>query len=347
MITGNPFSPALLSQRVSVIICAYTEERWTELTEALASMSQQSRQPDEVIVVIDYNLRLLARTQSAFPRHTVLANTDVRGLSGARNTGIRAASGDILAFMDEDAVAEPDWLERLLNAYQDPQVIGVGGAIQPWWVQGKPAWFPEEFNWVVGCTYRGMPVITAPVRNLIGCNMSFRREVFERAGAFTNGMGRIGKRPLGCEETELCIRATQKLPGRYFLYAPQAVVRHRVPSSRATWTYFFSRCYSEGLSKAQVAQLVGAQQGLSNERTYTFETLPKGVLANLGQGLRGHWAGFAGAFAIIAGLLVTTWGYLVGKLLRRGSQRGKAVVAISGAELLPTRDLPANKVTEE
>lgn len=300
---------------VSVVVCAYTEQRWDMLVAAVASLQRQTVQPREIIVVIDDNASLFARATVQFPDIHVIANREVRGLSGARNSGIAIAQGAVIAFMDEDAVAEPTWLEQLMASYQEGHIMGVGGAIIPKWDGGRPAWFPSEFHWVVGCTYRGMPTTTAPIRNLIGCNMSFRRELFMQVGGFRHGMGRIGKNPLGCEETELCIRAQQRWPERTLRYEPQARVHHHVSEERATWRYLSARCYAEGLSKAQVSQLVGANDGLSSEWQYTVQTLPSGVL----QGVidlvyRGDSGGIGRATAIILGLAVTTAGYLRGRL---------------------------------
>jgi hypothetical protein len=216
--------------------------------------------------------------------------------------------------MDEDAIAAPDWLAQLQNGYRDPDVIGVGGSILPMWLGGRPAWFPEEFNWVVGCTYRGMPESAAPVRNLIGCNMSFRRDVFTVVGGFRSGIGRVGAHPVGCEETELCIRAARAFDGAHFLYQPLARVQHRVPANRATWRYFRTRCYFEGRSKALVTALQGNRAGLATERAYTQKTLPLGVWQGIQSGFKGEPAGLARSAAIVAGLAITTAGYLTGKL---------------------------------
>lgn len=308
------------SLTLSVIICAYTEERWDDLLAVVAAIRAQTLAPDEVIVVIDHNPRLFARSQAQFqgldrPPVRLLENQEQRGLSGARNTGIAAAGGEVLAFIDEDAVPESDWLERLSQCYQDGQVIGAGGAIEPVWEGGRPAWFPREFDWVVGCTYLGMPELVSPVRNLIGCNMSFRREVFERSGGFLSGMGRIGKYPAGCEETELCIRASQEMRQGLFVYQPAARVRHRVPAARRGWAYFRARCYAEGLSKALVTRAVGSQAGLASERAYTLRTLPRGFFLGLGDALwRKDFSGLARAAAIFAGLTITGAGYLRGRV---------------------------------
>lgn len=299
---------------VSVVVCAYTEERWDDLLRCVAALRAQTAPPDEIVVVIDHNERLYTRALEALTGVHVIENSDARGLSGARNSGILQTSGEAIAFIDEDAVANVDWLECLRDGYQNPSVVGVGGAITPAWETGRPRWFPEEFDWVVGCTYRGMPTVAVPVRNLIGCNMSFRRTVFTEIGGFRNGIGRIGVLPVGCEETELCIRVRQAWPQSILLYEPRAGVRHRVPQQRGAWRYFRARCYAEGLSKALVAQLVGTADGLASERTYTLRTLPQGVVHSLTSfWRRADMAGPARAAAIVAGLAITTAGYARGR----------------------------------
>lgn len=300
----------------SVVICAYTQERWNKLVAAVQAVQAQTVPAWEIIVVVDHNPDLWQRVLQSIPGVIALENVEQRGLSGARNTGVKAARGEAVAFTDEDAVPAMDWLERLNQGYADPCVLGVGGAIEPVWSIGRPGWFPEEFDWVVGCTYQGMPPVTAPVRNLIGCNMSFRREVFDAIGGFQHGIGRIGAHPVGCEETELCIRIHRYWPGAILVYEPSARVFHHVPSTRGTWHYFYSRCYYEGRSKANVTALAGSRDGLSSEWNYTLKTLPSGVCRNLLDSIRhGNIAGFARALAISAGLAITIAGYVTGKLL--------------------------------
>ncbi len=299
---------------ISVVICAYTEARWDDLLAAVESLRGQTVQLREMIVVIDYNPDLFQRVRAHIPDAIVVENQDEQGLSGARNTGIKLAKGEVIAFIDEDALARPDWAERLLHEYQDSQVLGVGGQIDPIWAAGRPRWFPPEFDWVVGCSYNGMPRTLTPVRNFIGCNMSFRREVFETLEGFRNGIGRVGTRPLGCEETEFCIRINQQWPNRKLLYQPCALVDHRVPANRGTGAYFRARCYSEGWSKALVSRFVGAKDGLSSERAYTFSVLPAAVLRGLREALRGDLAGLSRAAVIVSGFVITGIGYIVGRL---------------------------------
>ncbi len=323
---------------VSVVVCAYTLDRWDDLVAAVTSLQQQSRPPAEIIVVSDHNPHLFERVRATWqpatgsPAVIALENEERRGLSGARNTGVRAAQGAIIGFLDDDAVAEPDWLGRLLDAYGEPEVLGVGGAILPRWDSGRPGWFPEEFDWVVGCTYKGMPELRAPQRNLIGANMSFRRELFDAAGGFQTDMGRVGTRPLGCEETELCIRGSQKLPGTHFLFEPLARVHHRVPANRATWRYFASRCYSEGLSKAQVSARVGSGAGLASERSYATRTLPAGFLRGVMDAMRRRQAdGLGRAAAIALGLVITGLGYVRGRAAEHTGAASSAEPAVTTA----------------
>jgi GT2 family glycosyltransferase len=304
-----------ISLLVTVVVCAYSLERWAELVEAVASLRRQRGGVPEIIVVVDHNDVLQQRVEARLPGVQTVANRHGRGLSGARNTGVAAATGSIVAFLDDDAIAAEDWLDHLLQAYRGPDVQGVGGAVIPRWAGGRrPRWFPAEFDWVVGCSYTGLPTETASVRNLIGANMSYRREALLTVGCFREGIGRVGSRPLGCEETELSIRVLKAFPSARVLYDPAARVEHHVPRSRQNPRYFFARCYAEGLSKALVTQFVGAGSGLSAERAYTFHTLPRGALTGIRAGLRGDVAGFARAAAIVAGLATTTLGYVVGRI---------------------------------
>lgn len=308
----------VVAPTISVVVCAYTLDRWAALQAAIESLTTQTLVPREIVVVIDHNPTLLARVRERFPQTIALANAGAQGLSAARNTGIAAATGAIVAFLDDDAFAAPDWLARLAAGYADPRVLGVGGRIDPRWLDPAPAWFPQEFYWILGCDYLGLPTEARAIRNLIGANMSLRRAAFDQIGGFRTGMGRLGTVPLGCEETELCIRLGQRFPAAQLRYEPTARVEHLVTPGRATPRYFFARCWAEGQSKALVAALTGPTDGLASERAYTFNVLPRGVLRGLRDGLlRREAAGFGRAAAIVGGLAVTTAGYLHGTLRQR------------------------------
>ncbi|MEU5656086.1 glycosyltransferase family 2 protein [Streptomyces sp. NPDC047737] len=320
----------------SVIICVYTQDRWRDILAAVGSVRAQSLPAREILLVVDHNTALLERLSGEYgdsPGLRVLANAGPRGLSAGRNTGIAAARGSVVAFLDDDAVAERDWLRHFDKGYDDPAVMAVGGRTVPAWASGRrPAWFPEEFDWVVGCTYRGLPPGTVRVRNVLGGNASFRRTAFDAAGGFATGIGRDGdRRPLGGEETELCIRLTRALPHAVLLIDDRAVIHHRVPASRERFAYFRTRTYAEGLSKALVARSVGAGRGLESERRYTTRVLPAGVLRGVRDGLLGRPGGAGRAGAIVTGVLAAAAGYAVGSVRAGRDGRSFAVPGIAPA----------------
>jgi hypothetical protein len=301
----------------------------------------QSVLASQVIVVVDHNAELLARVRNAFTGVAVIDNRERPGLSDARNAGLKAATGEVVAFLDDDAVAAADWLETLLSRYSDENVVAVGGAVRAAWRAGRPPWFPAEFDWVVGCSYVGLPTTTTAIRNLIGCNMSFRRRPVLAAGGFQ--VGRVGELAVGCEddETELCIRLRERRPYDQIIYEPQAVVHHSVPSERSTWSYFWTRCWSEGLSKALVAQQVGQRRALSSETFYALQTLPVGFLRGIRDCmLSGQVAGLLRAFAIATGLCTTVSGYLAGRLHLRSSRPASPTSALRPPSILP-EDVPS------
>ncbi len=295
---------------LTVVVCAYTLDRWEDLCAAIGSLRAQDHPADEILLVVDHCPELAERAAGAHPDVRVVTNREARGLSGARNTGLAAAHGDVIAFLDDDAAADPDWTACLLAAYRDPAVLGVGGLVRARWESGRPRWFPPEFDWVVGCSYRGLPEHASQVRNFIGANMSFRRFEVLAAGGFRTDLGRVGTRPLGCEETELCLRLVVLHPDAQLRYEPAAAVSHHVPRGRATWAYFRARCYGEGLSKAAVARLAGRSRGLASERSYVRSTVPHAVA----RALRTGGGGPRMAAALAAGVAVTTLGYGTGQL---------------------------------
>jgi glycosyltransferase involved in cell wall biosynthesis len=314
---------------ISIVVCAYTEARWASLVEGIQAVMAQTVAPDEVIVVCDHNQGLYDRAKDEFTEARVLLNCSARGLSAARNCGVAAASGEIVAFLDDDAIPNPDWLEHLVAPLEDVAVVGTGGVALPRWSGvERPGWFPEEFLWVVGCSYRGLPQAMGQVRNPIGCSMAFRRSMLNAAGGFALTLGRVGKTPLGCEETELAIRIRALHANKVILHVPTSKVVHEVTAERITWRYFRARCFAEGLSKAAVASLAGSDQALSSERTYVTRTLPSGFFQGVFDGLRGKPDGLKRAGAIAFGLFVTAAGYVRGTLHRGNMEPVRSTSAV-------------------
>jgi glycosyltransferase involved in cell wall biosynthesis len=302
---------------ISVVICTFKDERWDGLSAAVESVLSQTVPVCDIVVVVDHNPALLERCRERWPDVAVVENLEAPGNSNGRNAGLAASRGAVVAFLDDDAEAAPDWLETLLRAYRDPAVLGAGGHVEPRWESSRPAWFPREFDWVVGCSYTGLPSIAAPVRNPIGTNMSFRREALMELRGFRSDFGHVGSAPLGSDETDLCIRMAQLWPEGKIIYDPAAVVSHAVTAERARLRYFLSRCWIEGRSKALLSRMVGARDALASERSYTRRTLPAGIGRGLRDAVRGDSSGLARAAAILIGLVTTASGYVLGSLRRR------------------------------
>lgn len=321
------------SLTTAVIVCAYTLDRWDEICAALTSAANQSPQPDELLLVVDHNEDLLDRArdelEQAMPGLRVVPSTRRKGLSGARNTGVECASADLVVFLDDDAEAADGWLRALTEPYRMSTVMAVGGVAYPRWPEGKarPVTLPArsgdergELDWIVGCTYEGQPMEQQPVRNLMGCNMSFRRSVFARIGGFAETLGRVGKVPLGCEETEFCIRVRAHEPREVIIFEPAAKVRHKVSPDRLTWAYLRRRSYAEGLSKAALVSMVGQDKALETERDYAVKVLPRALARELSRSVRPSPVavrrGLSGTAAIVLALAATATGYIRAKAVR-------------------------------
>ena len=255
--------------KVSVVVSTYSEDRLGYVRECLQSLKRQSVPPVEVILVLDPRPSLVEFYQSRLSGDVRIIASDGFGLSNARNAGVKSARGDIVAFIDDDAVADVDWISNLFGGYENPEVVGVGGYITPVWEDGSPPWFPAELNWIVGCSYKGLPEHRSNVRNPIGCNMSFRRIIFDAVGYFRTDVGRFGGMLLGGEEPELSFRILNEFPHSKILYEPSAIVYHKVGKSRRRLAYLFRRSFYEGVSKALIVHSrTGVDHGLSAENQY-------------------------------------------------------------------------------
>ena len=313
---GN--NPAL---EVSVVICAYTERRWKQTRAAIQSVLDQHPGPAQVLLVVDHNPDLAARAHRELSRVAVLESDDAAGLCGARNTGLRAATQPITAFLDDDAEARPGWLAALVAPYNDSSVVATGGSIYPRWPGLRPAWLPPAFDWVVGCSYLGLPDSVSRVRNPIGANMSLRTRLALEVGGFDTSVGQTGGNLQRCDETELAIRLTASRPKSVVLHVPAAAVDHHVAKERTRVSYFLRRCWHEGLSKAVVVQLAGRSAGLDRERRHVAVVIPAALLRDLRTCIAGNPAAFMRIIAAIGGLAATTAGYLTGRTRPRNHHR--------------------------
>jgi GT2 family glycosyltransferase len=233
---------------VSVVLPCYTEKRLESIRSALESLRKQSLEPRQVVVAVDNNPELADTLRREFDWATVALNEGGRGASATRNRGVEVVDTAITAFLDDDETADPDWLCELAAPFAESDVVGTGGTYEPAWETAKPTWFPDEFGWVVGGSYLGLPTVKAPIRNVWSGNMAVRTAEFRRVGGFRTDFGKQGAASQP-EDTDLCIRVAEA-SGKTWMYVPSAVIRHEVPAARASFRFFVERCYSEGAGKA-------------------------------------------------------------------------------------------------
>src|SRR5512146_350886 len=239
----------------TVVMATYDPQRWTFFASAVETLSSGPDQPRRVIVCVDHNEELYERIRRKWPQITVLLNSGEPGASCTRNTGAEYADTPFIVFLDDDVSVHEGWLTRLLAPFADPAVVGTGGAVVARWQSGRPSWFPEEFHWVVGASYRGMPTVQSEIRNVWSENMAVRTDVFRSLAGFRSDFGKVGQRS-SPEDTDLCIRMAASVPGATWIYVPEAVVEHHVPPSRSSFSFFLRRNYLEGRGTVEMAHLL-------------------------------------------------------------------------------------------
>jgi len=240
---------------ISIVICTHRSERYEDFVEAIDSLLSQSYNNLEIIVVVDGNKELYDKIQkSGIDVDKIRLNEKNLGLSESRNKGIKEAKGDVIAFFDDDAVADEDWLKELARMYREYDAIAAGGRLMPKWITKKPKLLPEEYYWLVGATHRGFPEEVTEVRNTFGSNLSFKAEVLKALGGFRGEMGVKGKGLLQGEETELCERMREKF-GKGVVYNPDAIVYHKVFPERLRLRFLLRRAFWQGYSKRVMKEL--------------------------------------------------------------------------------------------
>jgi len=253
--------------KVSVVICTYSGDMYEHFVDSLESIRAQTYEDIETVVVVDGNEELYERVRADYGGDDDLilhCNDENLGLSGSRNNALELVTGDVVALIDDDAVADERWVEELVSVYEERDAIAVGGRMTPIWVAGKPSFLPEEFYWLVGVTHRGFADPGEEVRNTFGSNVSFRTEVLRELDGFATEVGRQGEKNLQAHETELCARMREAY-GRGVIYNPDAEVGHKVFEWRTDRRWLLERSFWQGYSKRAMETLVSEES--SREET--------------------------------------------------------------------------------
>ena len=303
---------------MSVVITSYTTQRLRDVYQLLDSIRAQTYPGIETIFVTE-SQELYERVSAYCAEKNINAklvfSESESGLSASRNLGVKQAEGDIIAFVDDDALPFPDWASQMVKTYEDDSITGVTGSALPLW-DGESrqvgTWFPEELYWIIGCTAWSDCNKRQEVRNAWGMNMSFRREALEKAGLFTEGFGLHDSQRAGwvdppSEDVDLSLRVRERT-GKRIVYNPDARVKHRVSQQKLSLKFIIRRAYSVGYQRRMLKRLYpGANLGQEQQ-------LMKRILTRLLPGIiKGFFASPATSWhrlsVTITALFFVTTGY--------------------------------------
>jgi glycosyltransferase involved in cell wall biosynthesis len=251
-----------MATTISIVITSYSTQQLKDIRELLDSIKRQSYPDIETTFVVERSPELysiLKEKENNFPGLKVIFNDTAPGMAASRNIGAKESAGQIVAFVDDDAVLTTQWAEETARVYDnDGGIVGLTGPIVPLWEEPSMGWFPREFYWLFSCTYYDW---TEPreVRNGYGTNISFRKGVFDKGLFFTTGLGSVGskkgdefkKQKTTAEETDLSLRI-RRITGNKIEYNPRIIVKHKVYKFRFTTKYIWKRAYIEGSSKMMI-----------------------------------------------------------------------------------------------
>ncbi|MCT7973009.1 glycosyltransferase [Laspinema olomoucense] len=245
---------------ISAIICTHNRDFY--LGAAIDSLLQQDFPNFEIIVVdngsSDRTKEVVAQRESDSRVKYIYEPT--LGLSFARNTGFKQARSQILAYLDDDAIASPQWLRTLWNAYQQNEKLAIaGGKVTLIWPEGvqAPVWLSPGLAENLGAYDLGdqITLIREPGLTPRGLNYSIRRAFLEKVGGFDLNLGRVGKSLLSNEELHMTELALNQ--GWEVAYLPEAIAAHNVAPERLKRSWFLSRGWWQGISECYREQLTG------------------------------------------------------------------------------------------
>jgi GT2 family glycosyltransferase len=212
----------------------------------------------EIIVVDSASTEPCASLVEGFSTgipHLRCLRIDEPGLSKARNAGVAAATGEIVAFLDDDAQAQAGWAESLMAAFAEREAVGcVGGACLPGFQAPRPRWLSDGLlPFVSVTTFTGPGEPRSSATWPFGANMAFRAEALRDAGGFSEDLGRTGASLLSGEDSEMVRRMLAR--GWRVWLEPEARVVHKVPAERMTSHFYWRRLWWGGVSRARKPSL--------------------------------------------------------------------------------------------
>ena len=244
--------------RYTVVISTYN--RSASLADALAALSRvRTAHPWEVLVVdnnsTDDTAAVVRRIAGDFPVELRYVHEPMPGKYAAMNTAIAVARGEIVAATDDDALVDPEWLERAGTAIDELRCDFVGGPVTPLWIQAPPRWLDLSkpvIQKVLALLDYGSSVreFGVGIGWPLGVNVAYRREAFAKAGPFDPSLGRTAGTLRSQAQREWHLRA--RAAGCRGFYVPGMRVEHRVETERLQKQYFRRWYYWHGISRARL-----------------------------------------------------------------------------------------------
>jgi glycosyltransferase involved in cell wall biosynthesis len=238
--------------KISAIICTHNGQK--VLGQAIQSLVDQTFDKSDCEILIIDNASTDG-TREIIRQFENVSNLKyifepMLGLSHARNTGWQEAQGEIVAYLDDDAIVCPEWLERILEAFgREPKAGAVGGRVSPIWEAARPVWLSDKMMGALSVIdWSETPIFIGEDQWLVGANISFPRKLLSEVGGFSSALGRKGKCLLSNEENLLVVKIKEK--GYTVFYHPEIMVDHLIPANRLRKSWFKRRYYWQGISDA-------------------------------------------------------------------------------------------------
>ncbi len=238
---------------ISVVVCAYNSQ--DAVPRLLAGLAGQASAPSEIIVVDSNSMDDTSAAVKKFAAYNPgcpvrLIHEKRSGKSHALNAGVMASSGEVIAFLDDDAMVERGWIAAIVSAFEHKNIDGVGGRILPEWNSSAPSWFtPAVAGFTPVHDFGNDPLAyDLPGSSPVGANMAFRRSALDKAGLFDTNLGHVGARKIGGEESDLCQRMHDL--GLKIVYWPDAAIHHCFGPEAEARNYWRKRVFTQGRAAA-------------------------------------------------------------------------------------------------
>ena len=275
MLNGAEDKSAILVSKnnpeISVIVSTFKTNAFPCLLEIIKSLSNQGSFNIELVIVIDENVDLFYQLGEQRKNNTkidikLIFNEKNQGLSYSRNMGILHSTGNIVAFIDDDAVPRQKWVSSIIDTFSDPQVGGFAGEVIPEFETQNCGWFPRELFWIISCSYTLTPTTKIEIDRGFGVNMAFRRLLLQKVGMFDTSLGLVQGKWIGGEDTDVFLKI--KANGFKIMFNPEAVVIHKIPNNRINPLKIVRRAFNGGTSIARFKKMRKYSMVQSKEQSY-------------------------------------------------------------------------------